>query len=69
VAESARRRGIATLMLRVFVDMHKEDAQLKNFSLICKEKLIPLYEKAGFTFKGVSEVVHGQEQWHNMQLR
>jgi hypothetical protein len=36
---------------------------LRSIRLLCKENLIQLYEKAGFTLIGPSDVVHGQDMW------
>jgi hypothetical protein len=36
--------------------------------LIAHEELLPLYTKAGFTSRGVSEVEHGARPWFDCHL-
>ena len=60
-----RRQGIAKHMLQAYL------AQLPDFVtlvvLMCKPRLIPLYEQCGFKLIGVSPVVHGQSPWYEMR--
>jgi hypothetical protein len=35
--------------------------------LISKNDLLPLYTDAGFTLKGLSEVVHGADPWYECE--
>ena len=40
--------------------------QVKEIRLISKEYLVPLYKKAGYQWLRPSPVVHGKEQWIEM---
>jgi len=42
--------------------------QARQILLIAKKGLIPLYEGAGFTLRGESAVVHGQDPWYELAL-
>lgn len=42
---------------------------LQSLLLICKEPLVPLYEKGGFRVVGPSDVVHGADPWIEMDLK
>ncbi|KAG2485669.1 hypothetical protein HYH03_015641 [Edaphochlamys debaryana] len=69
VEASLRRRGLALRMLRAYVPFVRTTApHLRTIRLICKKDLIPLYEKAGFSLVGPSDVVHGQDPWYELAL-
>lgn len=66
VADSQRRKGVALTLLKEYLTRLRGDKQLKGAVLLAKENLIKLYEKAGFTLRGQSEVVHGQDKWYEL---
>jgi cyclin-dependent kinase-like len=84
VAENWRRKGIALQLLNAFknqcVELNSGEGckrvgtaggaarNIERIALIAKKDLVPLYEKAGFTLLGLSEVVHGQDPWYELQL-
>jgi len=41
--------------------------QVNSVRLISKQNLVPLYSAAGFTSLGPSSVVHGKDQWIEME--
>ena len=43
-------------------------AQVREVKLLCKQHLRGFYAAAGFTDMGLSDVVHGQDPWHEMAL-
>ncbi len=65
VSKDFRRRGIALTLLHSLVD--EKVAKHTKLALLCKTDLVTSYEKAGFGMVGPSQVVHGQEQWFEMQ--
>nr|AIT11917.1 arylalkylamine N-acetyltransferase [Platynereis dumerilii] len=69
VDKARRRQGIALNLLKHFND-HVKNTQsgVKRIALLCHERLIPLYSKAGFQFVGKSSIVHGQESWFEMVM-
>ena len=68
VAAESQRKGIATRMLKVYLQYVQQSCpQAQTVQLICKERLIRLYESAGFVLIGPSSIVHGQDQWFSMQ--
>ena len=68
VAESYRRRGVASRLLRAYLAyVQCTTPQLREVRLICKAPLVPLYDQAGFAVVGPSPVVHGQEPWTEMR--
>ncbi|XP_052098026.1 uncharacterized protein LOC127732878 isoform X2 [Mytilus californianus] len=70
VKESRRRQGVATHMLKEFINYVKnEEKDAHRILLICKSKLIPLYTRAGFIFKCKSDVVHGKETWYELEVQ
>ena len=68
VTESMRRQGIALWMLRSYMKQVTELQRVSRVLLICKENLVCLYEAAGFRSLGPSAVVHGQDQWIDMEF-
>jgi predicted N-acetyltransferase YhbS len=62
-----QKQGIARrLMLRFIGEAGKKGKQ--KVLLICKDYLIPYYEKQGFVHAGLSRSTHGGAQWHQMCL-
>lgn len=68
VAASHRRNGIAQALLREYLERVKQHEGVKGVVLIAKQKLVAMYEKAGFTLRGESEVVHGQDKWFELGI-
>jgi GNAT superfamily N-acetyltransferase len=70
VKPSLRRRGIATALLREYVQRVSSEQRLAvdRFLLITHEELRPLYELAGFEWVGLSSVKHGSRDWFEMKL-
>ncbi|EFJ49157.1 hypothetical protein VOLCADRAFT_104364 [Volvox carteri f. nagariensis] len=69
VEAGLRRKGLATRLLRAYVPyVQATTPHLQAIRLICKQDLIGLYEKAGFTLAGPSDVVHGRDPWFEMVL-
>ncbi|KAF0436891.1 acyl-CoA N-acyltransferase [Gigaspora margarita] len=67
VDKQYRGRGIALCMLKEYIKRLKNETQNKDadgkyerVALICHEYLIPLYQKAGFTSMGESEIIYGR---------
>ena len=63
-----RRQGLATWMLRSYIERVSELGVPKRIVLICKEYLLGFYESCGFVNRGPSDVVHGQDPWILMEL-
>ena len=63
VEEASRRNGIALWMLRSYLQKISDLQHVSRVLLICKENLVSLYDAAGFTSLGPSDVVHGQDPW------
>jgi ribosomal protein S18 acetylase RimI-like enzyme len=68
VLPAFQRRGIASQLMLSFVEearAHKKEAIL----LLCKQHLIPYYERLGFEHVGLSKSRHGGAEWHEMRLK
>lgn len=65
-----RRKGIAFKLLTHYVTTYVKQniSGLSIITLICRDYLIPFYEKAGFKCIGLSSVVHGKLPWHECQI-
>ncbi|GAA6064257.1 hypothetical protein JCM10212_006406 [Sporobolomyces blumeae] len=66
-----RNEGIAKRLLERYVDQVKairDEQRIKGIRLIAKEGLVKMYEKAGFTLVGKSDVVHGQDPWYELAI-
>jgi GNAT superfamily N-acetyltransferase len=67
--EAHRRQGIATWMLKEYVERVAELGVASRILLICKEYLLGFYESCGFTNLGPSSVVHGKDPWILMERK
>lgn len=68
VTPEHRRKGIAKGLLREYIKRVREANEVRGIRLIAKEGLIGMYERSGFTSKGKSQVVHGQDPWFELGI-
>ncbi|CAM9143307.1 unnamed protein product [Phaeothamnion confervicola] len=69
VEQSRRRRGLATAMLKSYVEsVALGQPNCAEIRLICKAPLLGLYARCGFSIVGQSDVVHGADPWFEMGL-
>lgn len=62
-----QRRGIADRLMTEFINQAR-DMGKGAVKLLCKEDLIPYYERHGFLDDGLSASTHGGAAWHAMTL-
>ncbi|KAJ1305177.1 hypothetical protein OPQ81_000208 [Rhizoctonia solani] len=67
VASAARGQGVASKLLREYLDRLEHIPDVARVLLICKAHLKPLYARAGFEEVGPSTVVHGKDPWFEMR--
>lgn len=60
-----RGQGIAQKLMEGFIQLAR-DRHKAGVILTCKERLIPFYEKLGFSNHGVSASCHGGATWYDM---
>lgn len=65
-----QRRGIATKMMKDYITLiQTEQKHVRCILLICKQNLLSFYvDRCGFKLVGVSDVVHGQDQWFECRM-
>jgi predicted PhzF superfamily epimerase YddE/YHI9/ribosomal protein S18 acetylase RimI-like enzyme len=70
VQQKYRKRGIATAMLKEYVeDVQKNnDGTIEKMVLLAKKDLLAFYVECGFQVKQLSSIVHGSEQWYDLEL-
>jgi GNAT superfamily N-acetyltransferase len=68
VSPDHRRKGIAKGLLREYIRRVREANEVRGIRLIAKEGLVGMYERSGFTSKGKSQVVHGQDPWFELGI-
>lgn len=68
VSPDHRRKGIANGLLREYMQRVREANEVRGIRLIAKEGLVGMYERSGFTSKGKSQVVHGQDPWFQLGI-
>ena len=70
VDKDYRRQGVALALLKEYLTRltNTEGSPYKRVLLITHEELRELYEKAGFTWIGPSDVVHGGRPWFEMRV-
>ncbi len=63
VAPSHRGQGLARVMMTEYVERLQRSTRYECAHLLCKEQLVPFYEKCGFVCSGPSAVQHGTTKW------
>ncbi len=63
-----QKKGISKMLMNKFIKAAKK-LKKEKILLICKEDMIPYYQKYGFAYDGKSKSKHGGSEWHNMSLR
>lgn len=72
VEESYRRKGIATAMLKHYLETIKDenlDGSIESIVLLAKTNLLGFYVNCGFTVNRPSPIVHGQELWYDLEQK
>jgi GNAT superfamily N-acetyltransferase len=67
VDASLRRQGVASALLKEYIQRLQTDGSYDRILLVNHEELTGLYEKAGFRLVGPSAVQHGSRPWLEMQ--
>lgn len=75
VEESYRRKGVATAMLTQYLEtvqrhVNEENglgSGIQSVVLIAKKELLGFYVNCGFEVIRPSAIVHGQEQWYDLE--
>lgn len=60
-----RNRGLAREIVRNFSIMEKKKGR-KTLILTCLDEKVKMYEKLGFSDKGMADSTWGGEEWHEM---
>ena len=60
-----RNRGLAREIVRNFSIMEKEKGR-KTLILTCLDEKVKMYEKLGFSDKGMADSTWGGKEWHEM---
>lgn len=66
VLPTLRGRGLGGTLLRGWIQMMRASKIADSIALLTYERLIPLYEKFGFTCMGKSDATYGGEQWYDL---
>jgi GNAT superfamily N-acetyltransferase len=61
-----QKRGLGKVLLKSYVQRIKDSGVAKRVALICRDRYIPFYAKAGFTNVGKSK--YGGGGWVDMVL-
>ena len=62
-----RRQGLATEIVRRYAEREKANGR-HMLILTCLDSKVLMYEKMGFTDKGISNSSWGGEEWHEMSV-
>ena len=70
VTEEYRRMGIATLMLKDYVEQMRSipDDGVQKLVLMSKKNLLSFYVDCGFSVLKPSSISHGEDQWYELEL-
>lgn len=61
-------KGLGQILLKSYVQRIKDSGVAKRIALICRERLIGYYEKAGFSKVGPSKCQYGGGNWVDMVM-
>jgi predicted GNAT family N-acyltransferase len=61
-------RGLGRILLKSYVQRIKDSGVAKRVALICRDRLVGYYEKAGFSKVGPSKCQYGGGNWVDMVL-
>ena len=72
VREDQRRKGIATDMLKRYIEKveegnKNEDSMVESIVLLAKSHLLGFYVNCGFRVNRPSPIVHGKELWYELE--
>ncbi|KAI4700852.1 hypothetical protein J4E81_003816 [Alternaria sp. BMP 2799] len=62
------RKGLGSILLQSYVQRIKDSGVGSRIALICRDRYIPFYEKAGFKKIGPSKCQYGGGNWVDMVL-
>ncbi|RMZ73498.1 polyamine acetyltransferase [Pyrenophora seminiperda CCB06] len=62
------RKGLGMILLKSYTQRIKDSGVATRIALICRERYIPFYEKAGFKKVGPSKCQYGGGNWVDMVL-
>ena len=63
-----RRQGLATEIMRRYVEREKEKKREKLI-LTCLDAKVSMYQKMGYTDLGMAASTWGGEEWHEMSIK
>lgn len=66
VSPKLKGQGVATALLQEYLKRLRANPRYTSAVLISHDNLIPLYQRAGFTLRGKSHVVHGSLPWFEL---
>lgn len=61
-----QRKGLATILMKSYIQRIKDAAIAKRIALLTHGPLIPFYSKLGFSNRGRSHCEFGGGNWNNM---
>jgi GNAT superfamily N-acetyltransferase len=62
------RKGLGTILLQSYVQRIRDSGVASRIALICRDRYIPFYERAGFKKMGPSKCQYGGGNWVDMVL-
>jgi len=70
ISEEYRRQGVATAMLKDYVEVMRSipDDGVQKMVLLSKKDLLSFYVDCGFSVVKPSPIVHGADQWYELEL-
>lgn len=69
IEDKYRRQKLASKMLQRYLErIHNTQPSIEKILLLSKPYLLSFYLANGFHFKKVSSIVHGKEQWIELEL-
>ena len=70
VMEEYRRKGVATAMMKDYIEVMRSmpDDGVQKLVLLSKKDLLSFYVDCGFSVIRPSAIVHGVDQWYDLEL-
>ena len=63
-----QKKGLGQILLKSYVQRIRDSEVAKRIAIICRERLVGFYEKAGFKRIGPSKCQYGGGEWVDMLL-
>lgn len=66
VSPTVQRSGLGKALMNVYIDQFKKNGGVERISILTYDRLLPYYQKLGFTHYGKSASEYAGVAWHDL---